>query len=326
MADPGEWVEAMLADMSGGRHAREDDFSVKKENERKNQMSYSVVPNRANPMAVLFVVDQSGSMSDKMPKTGNTKADQVATVINKMFAELITKAKKQDGVRDYYEVGVIGYGYRGVYNALQGPLSSKILNPISQISSNPLRVENRMNEIVTATGDIVQVPENFPIWFDPVASGGTPMSGALQLAAETIAPWCDAHPSSFPPVVIHITDGEYGDGDPSQIADGIRSFTTEDGNVLLCNLHISSEASSSIAFPDNPNGLPNEFARTLFNMSSVIPESMHQSVKDTLGGNVELTSGTRFFTFNGNEVDIVKFLRVGTQGTQPVLITYGGGR
>ena len=141
-------------------------------------MSYSVVPNRANPMAILFVVDQSGSMSDKMPRSGNTKADQVATVINKMFAELITKAKKQDGVRDYYDVGVIGYGQRGVYNALQGPLSQQILNPISKISANPLRVEQRMNEVVTATGDLVQIPENFSIWFDPVSSGGTPMSGA----------------------------------------------------------------------------------------------------------------------------------------------------
>ncbi len=289
-------------------------------------MSYSVVPNRANPMAVLFVVDQSGSMTDKMPKTGNTKADQVATVINKMFSELITKARKQEGVRDYYDVGVIGYGYRGVYNALQGALSSQILNPISQISANPLRVEQRMNEVVTATGDLVQVPESFPIWFDPVATGGTPMSGALKLAAETIAPWCDAHPTSFPPVIIHITDGEYGDGDPSQIAEGIRSFTTSDGNVLLCNLHISSEGGNSIAFPDNPDVLPNDFARTLFNMSSVIPESMHQSVRDTLGGSVELTPGTRFFTFNGNEIDIVKFLRVGTQGTQPAMITYGGER
>lgn len=289
-------------------------------------MSYSVVPNRANPMAALFVVDQSGSMIDRMPKTGNTKSHQVATVINKMFAELITKAKKQDGVRDYYDVGVIGYGRKGVYNALQGSLSSQILNPISKISDNPLRVEQRMNEVVTATGDIVRVPENFSIWFDPVADGGTPMSGALKLAAETIAPWCDAHQSSFPPVIIHITDGEYGDGDPSQIAEGIRSFTTNDGNVLLCNLHISSDEGMSIAFPDSPDGLPSEFAKKLFNMSSIIPESMYQSVNDTLGGSVELSSSTRFFTFNGNEVDLVKFLRVGTQGTQPISLTYGGER
>ena len=289
-------------------------------------MNYSVVPNRANPMAVLFVVDQSGSMSDIMPKSGNRKADQVATVINRMFSELITKAKKQDGVRDYYEVGVIGYGSEGVYNALQGSLSQQILNPISKIASNPLRIEERMNEVVTATGDLVQIPEKFSIWFDPVASGGTPMSGAMTLAAQTIAPWCDAHQNSFPPVVIHITDGEYGDGDPSQIAEILKSMTTNDGNVLLCNLHISSEGSASIAFPDSSSNLPNDFSKTLFNMSSVIPESMHQSVKDILGSAISVTSDTRFFTFNGNEVDIVKFLRVGTQGTQPVMLTYGGER
>ncbi|MBQ6341401.1 MAG: VWA domain-containing protein [Kiritimatiellae bacterium] len=289
-------------------------------------MSYSVVPNRANPMAILFVVDQSGSMSDRMPKTGNTKADQVATVINKMFSELITKATKQDGVRHYYDVGVIGYGHKGVYNALQGSFSGQILNPIDQIAANPLRVEKRMNQVVTATGDIIEVPESFSVWFDPVASGGTPMSGAMELAAETIAPWCDAHPTSFPPVIIHITDGEYGDGDPSDIAEGIKTFTTSDGNVLLCNLHISSGSSDPISFPDDEIGLPDQFAKTLFRMSSVIPESMHQTVKEILGANASLTSSTRFFTFNGNEVDIVKFLRVGTQGTQPVMLTYGGER
>lgn len=289
-------------------------------------MSYSVVPNRANPMAVLFVVDQSGSMSDKMPKTGNAKADQVATVINKMITELIIKAKRMDGVRDYYDVGVIGYGGHGVYNALKGSLSAQILNPISKIAENPIRVEQRNNEIVTATGDIVQVPESFPIWFDPVASGGTPMCGALEFAAKTIAAWCDNHQNSFPPVVIHITDGESGDGDPSQVAAAIRSYATSDGNVLLCNLHISSEGSSSIAFPDTALALNDDFAKMLFNMSSAIPESIHQNVKDILGDSVELSPNTRFFTFNGNEVDIVKFLRVGTQGTQPALLSYGGDR
>ena len=149
---------------------------------------YSVVPNRSNPVAILFVVDQSGSMEDKMPKTGNTKANQVATVINKMFSELITKAKKQDGVRHYYDVGVIGYGGNGVYNALKGSLTSQILNPIGDISANPIRVEQRMNSVVTATGDLVEVPESFSVWFDPVAYGGTPMNAALQFAAKTIAP------------------------------------------------------------------------------------------------------------------------------------------
>lgn len=287
---------------------------------------YSVVPNRSNPMAILFVVDQSGSMEDKMPKSGRTKAVQVADVINKMLSELITKARRENEVRHYYDVGVIGYGGNRVYNALKGSLETQILNPIGTINDNPLRVEKRMNTAVTATGDLIEIPENFSIWFDPVAYGGTPMNAALQLAAETIAPWCDAHPNSFPPVVIHITDGEYNDSDPSNTAEGIRSFTTKDGNVLLCNLHISSDAAESIAFPDSESALPNVFSKTLFRMSSIIPESMHRNVKDILGDGARLSPQTRFFTFNGNEVDVVKFLRVGTQGTQPVLIGYDGDR
>lgn len=263
-------------------------------------------------------------MSEVMPKTGNSKSDQVATVINKMISELITKAQKQDGVRDYYHVGVIGYSGDEVYNALQGALSSHILNPISEIAQFPLRVELRKNEIVTAIGDIIEVDERFPIWYDPVAKSTTPMRKALMLAAETIAPWCDDHKTSFPPVIIHITDGASTDGDPSDIAEAIRSFSTDDGNVLLCNLHVSAEGLASIAFPSDSGKLPNAFAKALFEMSSFIPESMYQTVKDTLGASIELSSGTKFFTFNGSEVDIVKFLRVGTQGTQPMLLPCRG--
>ncbi len=99
-------------------------------------MCYSVVSNRTNPMAVLFVVDQAGAMCGRMPRTGNSKADQVAAAINKMFAPLIAMAKKQGGVRGYDEVGATGHGRKGVHNVLQGPLSSQILKLISKISDN----------------------------------------------------------------------------------------------------------------------------------------------------------------------------------------------
>ena len=37
MVDPGEWVEAMLDDMSGDRYAKEYDFSVKKKTKGKTK-------------------------------------------------------------------------------------------------------------------------------------------------------------------------------------------------------------------------------------------------------------------------------------------------
>lgn len=294
-------------------------------------MSYSVIPNSSNPMAILFVVDQSGSMDDKMT-CGKTKAEQVATVINKTISELVIASSKGETVKHYYDVGVIGYNSNGVCNALQGPFAAQIMNPISLFESAPLRIEDRMNQVVTPTGDIVEVPQKFPVWFDPVSYGGTPMRGAMTLAAETIAAWCDAHPTSFPPVVIHITDGESGDGDPSDVAGIIRSLSTEDGNVLLCNLHVSTARGASIAFPSTDDALPDEYSKMLFNMSSCMPSEMLGNIRAMLSG-ASVDENSRFFTFNGDEVQIVKFIRIGTQGTQPKLvggsvaqISYGGNR
>lgn len=285
---------------------------------------YSVQPNSKNPVAVLFVIDQSGSMEDKMPLTGLTKAQQVANVINKTINDMVVTCSK-DTFKPYYDIGVIGYGHGGAYNALGGVFAESILNSVEKFYENPLRVEDRMRVIPTPTGEIVETTVKFPVWFDPKAYGGTPMKEALALAAETIAPWCDAHPTSFPPVIIHITDGEWNGDDPTGIAEGIKTFTTNDGNVLLCNLHVSAEKNASIMFPDTESVLPNAYAKALFGMSSLIPVEMSPAVSAELKGKVEVTPQTRFFTFNGDEAAVVRFIRVGTLGSLPKL-PYNGAR
>ena len=40
----------------------------------------------------------------------------------------------------------------------------------------------------------VETNIKFPVWFEPKASGATPMREALSKAAEELAVWCDAHP------------------------------------------------------------------------------------------------------------------------------------
>ena len=280
-----------------------------------SEMSYSVIPNSANPMAILFVVDQSGSMSNKM-QNGKTKAEQVATAINEAISELVIRSAKADMVKSYYEVGVIGYSGKGVCNALSGVFTKNILNPIALFEQNPLRIEDRVTEVVTATGDIVQQPVKFPVWFEPMAYGGTPMCSALKMAAETIAPWCDAHQGSFPPVIIHITDGEPDDGDPLPLAGLLRALSVKDGNVLMCNLRVSTDRGSTIYFPGSDLKLPNDFAKKLYNMSSVIPLERMATIWDIRGktelniwdklrgfwdklrGKTELLDGARFFAFN----------------------------
>ena len=104
-------------------------------------MPHSAEISRSNPPAFLFLIDQSGSMSDKLPSTGKSKAEQVADVLNRTLAVLITRCTKAEGTRNYFEIGVIGYGGSDASNGFQGPLAASIINPISAIEASPLRIE-----------------------------------------------------------------------------------------------------------------------------------------------------------------------------------------
>ena len=77
-------------------------------------------------------------MSDKM-SSGKSKAEFVADALNRTLANLVTRCTRAEGVRDYFDVGVLGYGGNGVGNGFPGVLGAKILNPISAIEQNPVR-------------------------------------------------------------------------------------------------------------------------------------------------------------------------------------------
>ena len=85
-------------------------------------MSYIAEISRSNPACFIFLVDQSGSMEDKM-SSGRSKAQFVADVLNRTLVNLITRCTKSDGVRNYFEIGVIGYRDTYVQNFFQGDLS-----------------------------------------------------------------------------------------------------------------------------------------------------------------------------------------------------------
>ena len=71
-------------------------------------MPYQAEISRENPTCILFVIDQSGSM-DEITEAGRSKAAFVADVLNKTLYTLITSCSKSDGVRNYFDVGVIAY-------------------------------------------------------------------------------------------------------------------------------------------------------------------------------------------------------------------------
>lgn len=276
-------------------------------------MPYQAPIQRTDPTALLFLVDQSSSMGDRMAGSERTKAQIVADVLNKTLMQLVTRCAKADGIRDYFEIGVIGYGGNGAKNALTGNLSNQVLNPISHIESSPIRVEERRRKVDDGAGGIVEQTVKFPVWFEPQADGGTPMCAAITKAAEELAVWCDLHPNSYPPTVLHITDGESTDGSPESLADGLRQFQTTDGNILLLNLHVSALAATAISFPASDSGLPDQYAKLLYRMSSQLPPHL---VKVAQEKGRTVSSESRGYVFNADAAEIVDFFDIGTRPAQ----------
>lgn len=273
-------------------------------------MPYTAEISRNNPSCLLFLIDQSGSMQDPFGGGESTrkKADGVADAINHLLQNLVIKCAKSEGIRDYYYVGVIGYGDQ-VGPAFSGALAGKELAPVSEIANSP-RIEERTKKIEDGAGGLVDQTIKFPIWFDAVANGGTPMCRALTRAQGIISGWLGQHPDCFPPIVINLTDGESTDGDPTNLADGIKSLKSNDGNVLLFNVHLSSQRATPVEFPDSEAGLPDQFAQLLFRISSPLPDYM-RSIAQQEG--IPVSDGTRGFVFNGDMVSVITFLSIGTR-------------
>lgn len=284
-------------------------------------MGYTAEISRRNPTCVIFVVDQSRSM-DMTIETGQTKAQFLADVLNKTLHAMVLTCSKEEGIRDYFHVGVIAYsGPRepranvGARNGFTGALGGDLVHPMSRLAENPLRIENRARKVWLDSGEVVERSVKFPLWFEPVSRGWTTMCTGLRMAARLVHEWCSRHPGSYPPTILHVTDGHPTDGDPESPAAEIRNVATEDGQALLFNLHVDIGPTESIIFPADDGGLPDRYASRLFRMSSVLPQHLQDAAR---AKGYTLETGARGFMFNAGLEGIVDFFDIGTRTRKPV--------
>ena len=274
-------------------------------------MPYTAEISRANPSLFLFLIDQSGSMDDPLGsgETKRKKAEELADVMNRTLFELSLKCAKDEGVRDYYDIGILGYGNQ-VGPAFAGALAGREIVSISELANMPARVEDRIKRVPDGAGGLVEQSIKFPIWIDPLQSGGTPMCQSFSKAKSIVTAWLSAHPNSFPPIVINITDGESTDGDPTEIAKSITTLSTNDGSILIFNIHISSERAAKVEYPGTADTLPDQYAKLLFNMSSPLTDFMKMEAQKE---GLNISEGSRGFVFNADLVSLIKFLDIGTR-------------
>lgn len=274
-------------------------------------MPYSAEISRTNPTCFLFMIDQSLSMSEPFGGEAGAKkkAEGVADAVNRLLQTLVLRCAKSEGVRDYFHVGVLGYGSQ-VGPAFGGTLTGQPIVPISIIANQPLRLEERRRKVDDGAGGLVEQTVKFPVWFEPVADGSTPMCEAFRQAHKIIGGFISRAPNCFPPLVVNLTDGEANDGNPERVAGELTSLQSSDGGVLLFNVHLSSRQERPIEFPHQEQGLPDDFAKLLFRMSSVLPDRMAEIAKKE---QLNISPGARGFVFNADLVSVIRFLDIGTR-------------
>ena len=282
--------------------------------------SYGEQISRTTPSAFIFLIDQSGSMGDvfgRVDSSGNsrTKAEEVADALNIQIEEIISRCRKPEGTADYFSIGIIGYGPNDAAQfCWSGQLSGRELVRLSDVEASAEFITGEIESSIQ--GKLIKEEIQLKKWVSPVADGYTPMRHALDLASTAVESWMKANPNSFPPIVINITDGIATDSTSEELIAASKHLgghcNANGSAALLINCHISSLNNFPVVFPANKSELPqDQYAQTLFEMSSVLPDTMQMEIANTFGK----TPGAekcRGMVFNGNAVLLLKFLRIGT--------------
>jgi len=274
-------------------------------------MPYGAQISRTNPACLVFLIDQSKSMSEPYGGGNQTKAEMVADALNRLIQNLVLRSAKADGVRDYFRIGVIGYG-AGIKAGLGGSVPFNILLPVSRVGNSPLRLETRTKSIPDGAGGVIEQKVKFPVWFDAEANGQTPMCEAMAAAGLAVKGFVEEFPDAYPPIVLNLTDGLPSDGNPQENARLIRKLSTSDGEALLFNLLISSKPVTAEFFPSTEDKFTDTCSKLLFRMSSELPPKLWEAARSE---GHDLKPHARGVVINADPTAVVRFLDIGTRVT-----------
>lgn len=278
--------------------------------------SYRRSVTRTEPGCVVILLDRSDSMKVPWANTGATLAAGAALAVNNILLDMCIKATSEVNapVRHYFDVGVFSYGAclntpgEGVESAFGGALAGRGLVPLPELASNPVAVREEPSI------DLMSVTAKMPVWVEPVHGYRTPMCGAIALAGHYVFEWAAAHPNSFPPIVINITDGMVTDSPHLGVslhdwAKRLTAIETSDGPTLLFNVFLSPTQAAESIFPSHAGGLPVP-GPDLFALSSELPQPM---VDNARVDGIDVQPGARGLAFNVGRSTLLKVLQVGTR-------------
>ena len=253
---------------------------------------YTAQITRSTPTAFIFMIDQSISMSRKLNFKGEiiTLAEAVARIVNAQIYDLVLRCIKMSDVRHYYDIAVIGYGDDACYG-WQGALAGRDFVSPEELKNNPFKKITVKEEKLTKKGRVLKEVDKVQ-WVEPVAAGKyTRAHKAFAMAKDLLEKWMKEHHEQdcYPPTIINITDGAFnGIQNPhevnTQLANELKAMFTNDGNVLVWNIHVTPDNKTQLLLPVSKTEINNDKdSECLYNMSSLLPSRYNQPIGDLRG-------------------------------------------
>lgn len=280
---------------------------------------YTAQITRNTPTAFIFLVDQSISMSRKLYFKNEyiSLAEAVARIVNAQIYDLVLRCVKMDDVRHYYDIAVIGYGDDASYG-WKGALAGRDFVSPEELRNNPFKKVIVKEEKRTKKGMVLKEVMKYQ-WIEPIAAGKyTRAHEAFGMAKVLLDKWMKEHHEKdcYPPTIINITDGAFnGIANPrevnTQLANELKALFTNDGNVLLWNIHITPDNQEQILLPISKTELnEDKYSEWLYDMSSLLPSRYNIPIGD-LRGDAENTRHVAMAT-NTDLSTLIQLMDIGT--------------
>jgi hypothetical protein len=278
-------------------------------------MPYNQEISRATPGYLLILIDQSFSMCYPFGTGAGSKAQECAMAVNRVLREIVLACTDGEEIKNSCDVSVLGYGQMDepVVNAFSGGLAQKPVVTIQALTEHCLRVETVKRQIADGAGGFIEIDDQFPIWIESASVGETPMAEAFVQAATLVSDWIAAHPNSFPPVVINITDGEANSlPNAKKAAELLTQLETQDGKTLLINAHISEGEAAEVILPATIEQLPqgDNYIRFLFDLSSELPSLM---LERAAAAGWHPSPHAKGMVYNAKLETLIQLLEIGTK-------------
>ena len=282
------------------------------------KIPYTAQITRNTPTAFIFLVDHSVSMQQKTTLFGEemTMAEAAARIVNNQINELVLRCVKMGDTRHYYDIAVVGYG-EGAYSGWQGELEGRKFVSPEELKAHPYTKITIRKEIRTRKG--VQIKEVEQVQWVSARHDGhwTHYHEAFDYARDLLADWMIDHHEKdcYPPTVIHITDGVFNHASKEEVvqkANELKSMVTNDGNVILFNIHFTPDLDANpVACPIAKSELGGDsYAETLFELSSLLPERYNADISRCL--NDSRPGRHVAMGMNADATTLIKLMDIGT--------------